>query len=70
MFRLESDNLFCNSGLGVIILIALATVLLIGLGWLFFIEWKMSVSECKGYVYMAVLYVVAVVEAVIGNQCQ
>lgn len=66
MFRLESDNLFYNSRPGVIILIALATVLLLGLGWLFFIEWKMSVSECKGYVYMAVLYVVTVVEAVMG----
>lgn len=70
MFRLESDNLFCNTRPGVIILIAIATVLLLGLGWLFFIEWKMSVSECKGYVYMAVLYVVAVVEAAIGSQFQ
>ncbi len=70
MFKLENDNLFCNSRPGVVILIALATVLLLGLGWLLFIEWKMSVSECKGYVYMAVLYAVAVVEAVIGNQYQ
>ncbi len=69
MFRLENNNLFCNTKPGVIILIAIATILLLGFGWVLFVEWKMSVSECKGYVYMAVLYVVTVVEAIIGN-CQ
>lgn len=68
MFELEKRDLFCNTKPGVIILIAIATILLSGLGWVLFVEWRLPVSECKGYVYMAVLYVITVVEAVIGNR--
>ena len=69
MFRLENTSLLCNTKPGVIMLIIIATILLLGLGLVLFVEYKMSVLECKGFVYMAVLYVVVVAEALIGS-CQ